>query len=93
MTIKGGRGVWRLMAKTILNFHFDCLIPSLNDYGGVVDVDKVDADNGDVENDDVDVNDWSTGARHQVECKVYQSCGRLAGPLEREYPLIGPIRF
>ena len=31
MTIKGGggRGVWRLMEKTILNFHFDYLHPSL----------------------------------------------------------------
>ena len=31
MTIKGGgRGVWRLMEKNILNFHFDYLHPSLN---------------------------------------------------------------
>ena len=29
MTIKGGGGVWRLMEKTILNFHFDYLHPSL----------------------------------------------------------------
>ena len=30
MTIKGGgRGVWRLMEKNILNFHFDYLHPSL----------------------------------------------------------------
>ena len=28
MTIKGG-GVWRLMEKNILNFHFDYLHPSL----------------------------------------------------------------
>ena len=25
MPIKGGRGVWRLMEKSILNFHFDYL--------------------------------------------------------------------
>ena len=29
MTIKGGGGVGRLMEKTILNFHFDYLHPSL----------------------------------------------------------------
>ena len=29
MTIKGGGGVWRLMAKTILYFHFDYLKTSL----------------------------------------------------------------
>ena len=33
------------------------MVVFINNYGGVVDVDKVDADNGDVENDDVDVND------------------------------------
>ena len=32
MTIKGGgRGVWRLMEKNILNFHFDYWNPSLSD--------------------------------------------------------------
>ena len=35
----------------------------------------------------------SRGSRHKAECKVYQRSGRLAGSLEREYPLIGPIRL
>ena len=31
--------------------------------------------------------------QHEVECQVYQRAGRLAGSLEREYPLVGPIRL
>ena len=35
----------------------------------------------------------SLGTRHEAECKVYQRAGRLPGNLQREYPLIGPIRL